>query len=339
MLIRSLAPIISALMLAGLVTTINQNASTTPALPEGFAPLGEMATSTPETKLPEKKETPKLSERAKLTAAGGDLLKAVVNIYCVADPSAPFRGTSGSGVIMDERGLILTASHVAQLFLLEDYPKKDTVRCVIRTGGPAQDAYTAEVAYLSPSWVKDNARTLSEMNPRGNGQHDFAVLAITGSANAFPLPSKFAYMPLSEDGFKVGDRVAIGGYAAQFLGAEQIRSMLYPIVVFDEIADQYTFGKQAVDVFSISGTAAAQGGASGGGIASSDGELLGLIANASVGDMELNAITAAHIRSSFKADMRTDFDRYFSSRSIEELIQDFAPTASELRRMITSTFK
>ncbi len=337
MLLRSLAPIISALMLAGLVTTINDNASTTPTLPEGIAPLGQMATSTPETpKVPEK---PKLSERAKLTAAGGDLLKAVVNIYCVADPSAPFRGTSGSGVLFDERGLILTASHVAQLFLLEDYPKRDTVRCVIRTGGPAQDAYTAEVVYLSPSWVKDNARTLSQMNPKGNGQHDFAVLAITGSANAFPLPAKFPSISLSEAGFKVGDRVAIGGYAAQFLGAEQIRSTLYPIVVFGDIEDQYTFGKQSVDVLSISGTAAAQGGASGGGVASPDSELLGLIANASVGDMELNAITAAHIRSSFRADMRTDFDRYFSSRSIEELIREFAPTASELRKTITSTFR
>ncbi len=338
MLIRSLAPIISALMMAGLVTTINNSASTTPGLPEGIQPLGAATSTSPVLEAPKTPVSPRLSERTRLTAAGGDLLKAVVNIYCVADPSAPFRGTSGSGVIMDERGLILTASHVAQLFLLEDYPKKDTVRCTIRTGGPAQDAYTAEVVYVSPSWVKANARTLSQMSPRGNGQHDFAVLAITGSANGYPLPASFPHLTLSEDGFRVGDRVAIGGYAAQFLGAEQIRSTLYPIVVFDDVEDQYTFGKQSVDVLSVSGTSAAQGGASGGGVASADSELLALIANASVTDMELNAITAAHIRTSFKADMGTDFDRYFSSRSIDELITAFAPTASELRKRIISTF-
>ena len=42
---------------------------------------------------------------------------ALVNILCEA--TAPLRSTSGSGVIIDSRGVILTNAHIAQLFLFE----------------------------------------------------------------------------------------------------------------------------------------------------------------------------------------------------------------------------
>jgi hypothetical protein len=87
-----------------------------------------------------------------LDAAGANLLKSSVNIVCVsADSRIP--SISGSGVIIDSRGIILTAAHVAQLFLLQDYLGSDKVGCLIRTGSPARRAYLAEPIYVSPTWV------------------------------------------------------------------------------------------------------------------------------------------------------------------------------------------
>ncbi len=336
MLIRSLAPIIAALMLAGIAVNIPDSASTTQGLPDGISPLGS-ATTTEET--PRKEETKpkpekKLSEKEKLTKAGGVLLSAVVNVYCEAAPGAPYRGVSGSGVIMDSRGLILTATHVSQLFLLEDYPKKGSASCVIRTGGPAKDTYTAEVVYISSAWIQKNSSSLRQMNPKGNGQHDFAVLAITGTTNGTPLPVSFPALPLSKKAAEVGDRVAIGGYAAQYLGTEQLRTMLHPTIVFDPISEVFTFGNNNVDVISIQGTAAAQEGASGGAVVNADAEIVGVITTSAtsgqIKDHELNAVTPFHIRSSFKAETGVDFDTYFSSPLLT-LIAQFTTKAALLQ--------
>src|SRR6202021_1964720 len=89
-----------------------------------------------------------LAARA-LADSGVALLASLVNIVCVsADPSIP--SISGSGVIIDSRGIILTAAHVAQFFLLQDYLGPNTVTCLVRDGSPARRAYIAEPVYISP---------------------------------------------------------------------------------------------------------------------------------------------------------------------------------------------
>ena len=336
--LRIILPALSALLVSLMALTAVEHATTTPS-------GSETATTTESGKTTEKKKTKAeieaeeaAAESKRLTTAGGTLLNSVVNILCTPYKSAAVQGISGTGVIIDPRGVILTVSHVAQTMLLQDYPKKGSLECVIRTGSPARDAYTAEIAYISPSWIAENPSTLSEDTPVGTGENDFALLAITGSARGGALPSSFTYVPLSDYEPKKGEKLAIGSYAAQYLVSEEIRKDLYPTIVFDALTDHFTFNTNTADILSISGTVAAQQGSSGGGIAASNGELVGLITTSSIkGDVTqhtLNAITPLHIRASFEKDTGVDFDAYLTANSPQQLIDNFADEAEVLRSFL-----
>jgi len=272
-----------------------------------------------------------------LTAVGGTLLKSTVNILCLAKRSSGFQSISGSGVVIDPRGLILTAAHIGQYFLLAD-AEPGNISCTIRTGGPATTAYKAEPVYVSPTWIADNAKNISEVAPKGTGENDFAVLAITESATKAALPSSFTYVPLSSNTPTTGEKLAISGYAAQYLAGSEIENDLYPTIVFDAITNRYTFNTSTIDVISVSGTAAAQEGSSGGGMADSSGGLVGIITTSSVkGDISehiVNAITPLHIRTSFAIDGEANFDSYFAGASLPTLISNFKGEEQKLEKTL-----
>ena len=64
------------------------------------------------------------------------LRRSLVNILCTAHKS-PLRGSTGSGVIIDSHGIILTVAHVAESQLLSETLGPQAISCVIRTGNPA----------------------------------------------------------------------------------------------------------------------------------------------------------------------------------------------------------
>lgn len=256
----------------------------------------------------------------------------VVNILCLPPAGTSGRGISGSGVIIDSRGIIITAAHVGQFLLLQDaQPNYD---CVIRTGSPATKAYTAEVVYLSPSWIAKNPQTITTKDPTGTGEDDFALLAITGSATSAPLPSSFPSLPLSSDEPTVGEPVVIGSYGAEFLDSAHIRSSLFPTLVYSTVKERYTFGTNTIDILSLGGSAAAQEGSSGGGAANENGKIIGVITTSSSGSdiaaRDLHAVTVNHIRRSFMADRGETIDSYVSSRSVAALISNFSSEAQSL---------
>jgi len=258
---------------------------------------------------------------------------ALVNIICVPK-SGPLHSASASGVVIDSRGVILTVAHMAQYFLLEDYPKPGSVTCVIRDGSPAATAYTASLAYISPDWVKDNLHVLDEAAPTGTGENDFALLAITGSATKAPLPDSFTAIPLSSETPAKGESVTVGSYGAEFLSSSQVKSELYPIVVFGMVGDRYTFSAKTVDLITVDNTAAAQEGSSGGAVVTAGNQLTGLITTSSSGSAiasrDLHAITPRHIRASFLNDTGKEFDAYIANSSPAEMAADFADEAHAL---------
>jgi len=272
-----------------------------------------------------------------LERASEKIRAAVVNILCYADPGS-VTPISGTGVVVDSRGLILTVAHVAQYFLLRDYPEKDDVECVIRIGSPARTAYKAELAYISKSWVRINPRTLLESEPSGTGENDFALLAITKSATSAPLPDSFPSVPLSEDSPDIGDATVIGSYGAQFLSGAEVQSSLYPILVFGSVQGLFTFRDNTVDLISLGGTVAAQEGSSGGGAVNAKAELIGLITTSSMEDQtasrDLRAITPPHIRASYHADTGNDFDSYFGTNALPPLVAAFASDAAALTAIL-----
>lgn len=258
---------------------------------ESTTPIQPAATAAPETSTP-----------FSFDAAASTLRGALVNVICYAPAGSGIRSSSGSGVVIDPRGIILTNAHVAAPFLL----KNKGVSCTIRTGSPAHDAYTAHLMFISPTWVSKNAASFAAATPTGTGEYDYALLAITGSATSVDKPSFFSAVPLAQTEPTPGEGVAIASYAAQFLDSSQIQSALFPTVVFGSIKDIYTFATNSIDVIALGGSVAAQEGSSGGGVVNQSGQLVATITTSTVtGDTSsrnVNAITASYIRRAYQSE-------------------------------------
>ena len=234
-----------------------KSASPAPALaPVVLSPIEEITTS-----INSIKTALSISENSSLDASASVLRAALVNIICYAPAGSRLRSISGSGVVVDSKGIILTNAHIAQNFLLADR----NVSCTIRAGSPAIDKYKASLIYIPSAWVSANAKILTETDPSGTGEYDFAFLAISKSTTKDELPSSFSSIPLATSPSNTGTPVVIASYGAQFLESSQIQSSLFPTIVFGSVKDIFTFGTNTIDVIALGGYAAAQEGSAGGG--------------------------------------------------------------------------
>lgn len=264
-----------------------------------------------------------------LNAGSASLRAALVNIICYASPGSPFHSISGSGIVIDSKGIILTNAHIAQYFLLADRG----VSCKVRSGSPAADAYSAALLYIPPAWVNTNAALLTAANPTGTGEYDFALIGITGSLTSTPLPTSYASLPLATLALAVGAPVVIGSYGAQFLDYTQIQSDLFPTIVFGSVKAIYTFSTNSIDVFALGGSAAAQEGSSGGGMINAVGELAGTITTSTTqgttDTRELDAISASYIRAEYARETGGSLDDLLAA-PIATSIANFAGAARHL---------
>lgn len=232
---------------------------------------------------------------------------ALVNIICTTAASGPFESISASGVIIDPRGIIVTNAHAAQFFLLKDYPTPGFVKCIIRTGSPAQPAYTAEPIFIPPSWVAKNAQKIIDENPTGNGEHDYAFLRITGPVSpGIQMPAAFPFVLTALNEAPQGTDVLVAGYAAGFLGGITVAKELYAASAYSKVSQIYTYGTSTADLYSVGGTIVAQRGSSGGAVTTTDGTLIGVIVTSTVAtetaNRDLRAIGSAYIIRDFEAE-------------------------------------
>lgn len=262
---------------------------------------------------------------------------ALVNILCTATPLSPINSISGSGIIIDPSGTILTNAHIAQHLLLKDYPVEDSVVCTVRIGSPATDAYIADLAYISPLWVLENKEAISQTKPKGTGKDDFALLTITEATEFSSLPETFPFLPITFDDAVIGGTVISAGYPASFLGADAIRRNLVQISAAGTVQDIFTFNQTTVDVLSLGGVPLAQQGASGGAVVRSDGSLIGLVVTSSLEEStqerDLRAISTGHISRSFTGQHGTSFASYAFGDiqpEYEEFTETVLPTLRDL---------
>ena len=246
--------------------------------------------------------------------------EALVNIFCTTKSGGLFKPVTGSGVVIDERGIILTNAHVAQYFLIEDYVTEDFINCVIRTGSPAKPLYTAKPLFISPSWVKANANGIIQQEPKGTGEDDYALLLITGRTDPTKtIPDKFSFIkPFYDSGsITKGDNVLLAGYPAGFLSGIAISKSLYISSSVTQVMEVFTFKEGTLDLFSIGGSVVAQQGSSGGAVVNDRNELTGIIVTSSVaettGERDLRAIAIGHINRSFVKDTGFNLQALFSS--------------------------
>lgn len=230
---------------------------------------------------------------------------ALVNIFCV-----PSDGTmsivSGSGVIIDPRGVIITNAHVAQYVLLAKYSRA-SLTCTIRSGSPSKTLWLADVLYIPPVWVREHAVDIKSQKPTGTGEHDYAFLRIVSPVGDNPLPTSFPHIVFDTResiGF-VDDMVLGASYPAEFLGGISIGNSLYAVSSISTIRQLFTFTTNSVDLISIGSVIGAQGGSSGGAVINAWGRLIGIVTTTSNGattaDRDLRAITMSYIDRDLKA--------------------------------------
>jgi len=272
---------------------------------------------------------------AALDAAASALRGALVNIICYVPAGSGLRSTSGSGTFIDPKGIILTNAHIAQYFLLADHGAS----CTIRTGSPAADSYEAALIYLSPVWLEKNASVLTQSAPSGTGEYDFAYLAVTKSVTRNALPASFPSVPLATIPPVAGTPVVIATYGAQFLESSQVRFSLFPTVVFGSVKDVFTFARNTIDVLALGGSAAAQEGSSGGGVADSSGALVGTITTSTIegatDTRSLSAITASYIRAEYANETGRALDLLLAEPTAIA-VADFATKIPALESIITA---
>ncbi|MBU6310886.1 trypsin-like peptidase domain-containing protein [Patescibacteria group bacterium] len=251
---------------------------------------------------------------------------ALVNVLCSTANGT--KSVTGSGVIIDPRGVILTNAHVAQFYLLRDYPTPNSVSCVIRTGSPAYPRYRAELMYLPPAWIHDNAQKIDDERPTGTGERDYALLRITGGVSAsVELPAQFPFLLIARFEPRIGEDVLQAGYAAGFLGGITLLSDLYAASAWTKVRDVYTFNANTIDLVSLGGSIVAQGGSSGGPVTNKDGILMGVIVtNVGTGDTEsrnLNAITTAYIIRDFESGRGKSLEAVLSTENLADEVTIF----------------
>lgn len=293
---------------------------------EGIVPQNGGRTQVAQPPLPP--EEPPLSP-TEVQKANQTLRSAIVNIFCIADQESFVGSVSGSGVLIDPRGTILTNAHVAQRLLLKDYPKKDSIECTARTGSPAEDAYTVELAYISPKWIFTHRNIITEEMGRGTGEDDFALIRVTGSATEEELTLPFPFVETALREVLDAEYVVAAGYPAGGSN-EEILNELDMISAFVPIQNIYTFERNTADLIGLGGTQIAEQGVSGGGVANTDGELLGILVTSSlednINDRSVHAITLGHILRSFNAQHKRSFAEYLAGlHDGENFFEEISP--------------
>lgn len=266
--------------------------------------------------------------------------EALVNIFCTTKSGGTFKPITGSGVIIDERGIILTNAHIAQYFLLKNYITEDFIDCVIRADSPAKPLYIAMPIFISPSWIKKNASGITQQSPKGTGEDDYALLLITQRTDPTKtIPETFSFIsPLYNSAdIEAGEQVLLAAYPAGFLSGIAIAKDLYISSAITQIMEVFTFGGGTLDLFSIGGSVVAQQGSSGGAVVGAESKLLGIIVTSSVADTtaerDLRAITIAHINRSFVKDTGFDLQTLFSGNIEAEanaFNENIAPALTQL---------
>lgn len=256
------------------------------------------------------------------TSTSERVTSALVNIFCTYRENKRMHATTGSGVFIDSRGVILTNAHVAQFLLLTE--TREGAQCTVRQGTPAVARYTADLLYISPEWIHINAALIDVEAPTGTGERDYALLFVN-SALSGVMPTSFPALNFNAAFLKkenMGDAVLAAGYPAKIFGTEGPRAELTPRVAPTSISNIYTFKKGGADVLALGNSVVGEVGSSGGPVVSASGELIGLIVtkgSVKDGPRSLRAITVAYINQTIQEetgfDLRTTLEGNIVRRS------------------------
>ena len=262
---------------------------------------------------------------------------ALVNILCSTTGGGSLLPTTASGVLIDPRGVILTNAHVAQYVLLSQSARTN-LSCVIRYGSPAKALWNAEILYIPPVWIQEHAEDIGKEHATGTGEHDYALLRITGMLDGTPLLPLSALVPDTREKIAfLGDPILTASYPAEFSGASA-QSGLFPSSSITTVQELLTFGSGSVDVISVGGIAAAQSGSSGGSVVNAWNRLVGIITTTSAGattaERDLRAITLSYINRDIAAQSGSDIASFLAGDIVAKAVDFNAREAPALVQLL-----
>jgi S1-C subfamily serine protease len=241
------------------------------------------------------------STTSPIVARDVSIKDALVNIFCTMRTKNQIRATTGSGVFIHENGVILTNAHVAQFLLLSEPRKGIKTTCTVRTGTPAVPRYYADLLYIPPLWVNENAKELHSESPSGTGERDYALLYVTEAIDS-TLPERFPALPPLVEPFTNAAKnqvVRAAGFPAEIVRTEGSKASISPVVATTTITELFTYTAKKVDLVGIAPSAVGEQGSSGGPIVDLSGNVIGLITTkgdaAKDGERSLRAITLPYI--------------------------------------------
>lgn len=266
-----------------------------------------------------------------------NLANVMVNIICTKKTGNFTTATTGSGVIISNTGVVLTNAHVAFPFILED--TDNGVECGIYRENIPTFGYRADIMYISEDWVRDNYKELSNSNPRGTGEKDFALLAITGNTNpVLSLPSSFSYARLNtnEGIYTEGRSIKVGGFPGSptnIFDLTRAGSLKTDTAEIDKIL---SFNTSNIDVISTNDTHVAQRGSSGGGIFV-DNRVIGITVTITRSGGQINALTTSYIARVLKNDLGSSVSEYISG-DIRNTARNYISDNSDLAELLLTSF-
>jgi hypothetical protein len=277
--------------------------------------------------------TKKSSSDVVLTSEQSELLGATVNLYCTIKLGNRKVSTTGTGVFIDKKGVILTNAHVAQYFLFASSTSKLKSDCTVRTGSPAKAQYRAAPLYISSAWLTTHVDEVLKKRPKGTGEHDFALLYVTAPVSKHgTLPSEFPSLfhntaPSPQE----GEAIMVAGYPAGGLKFKDIKSKLVALATTSTVSSIRTFGMGNPDVIVLSPSKAASSGMSGGPITEGT-TLAGIVTTMSTGEKKgegtLRGISLSYIDRAVKGE---------SGLSIPELIAGDLAMRAKISSLTQST--
>ncbi|MEN9649185.1 MAG: Trypsin-like peptidase domain [Candidatus Parcubacteria bacterium] len=264
---------------------------------------------------------------------------SLVNIYCTTKEGNTEKILTGSGTIIDSRGIVLTNAHVAQyLLLLKDFSNIN-LKCSARLGSPTSVSYDLDILYISPRWVEINYKNLAQERPQETGEFDFALLKLKNDGqNA----QSFSYLPLvsiAETPY-VNQKIILAAYPALVLQKQSINSLLRSLVDNTTVRDYFSFNGKYIDLIQTQTTPIAEPGSSGGAVTDEHGNLIGMIttilSSNNLDRKYVHAITVRHINETLSLYKRSSLSEILSL-STQTLKEDFDASQRERLRSLLIT--